>query len=61
MSGWAEDELKAFEEQFGTHKKIVRLGTGEAFKVPLRDIITKGVKEQELDKYPKWDESEVPQ
>jgi len=31
--------------------------TGEAFKVPTRDIIDQGVKEQGLDKYPKWEDA----
>jgi hypothetical protein len=40
--------------RYGEFKKIIRISTGEAFKVPVVDIIEKGVKEQELDQYPKW-------
>ncbi len=42
--------------QFGEFKKVVRMTTGEAFKVPTRDIIEKGVREQDLDQYPKWED-----
>lgn len=40
--------------QFGEFKMVVRASTGEAFKIPTRDIIEKGVREQELDQYPHW-------
>lgn len=40
--------------QFGEFKKVVRMTTGEAFKVPTRDIIEGGVREQDLDLYPRW-------
>ncbi|MBA7519919.1 hypothetical protein ES705_12007 [subsurface metagenome] len=40
--------------KYGEFKKVVRDSTGEAFKVPTRDIIEKGVQEQDLDQYPKW-------
>lgn len=39
----------------GEFKKVIRVTTGEAFKVPLRDILESGVREEELDKYPKWE------
>ncbi len=42
--------------QFGEFKKVVRMTTGEAFKVPTRDIIEKGILEQDLDQYPKWED-----
>ncbi len=51
-----EKLVELLESKFGKFKKIVRMTTGEAFKVPTRDIIEKGIKEQELDKYPKWEE-----
>ncbi len=51
------DELASrLVAQFGEFKKVVRMTTGEAFKVPTRDIIEKGIREQDLDQYPKWDE-----
>ncbi len=42
--------------QFGEFKKVVRSSTGEAFKVPTRDILEKGIREQDLDQYPKWEQ-----
>jgi hypothetical protein len=42
---------------YGEFKKIIRASTGEAFKVPTRDIIERGVREQELDQYPRWEAS----
>lgn len=34
--------------QFGEFKIVVRASTGESFKVPTRDIIEKGLREQDL-------------
>jgi len=51
-----EQIISRLIEQFGEFKKIVRMSTGEAFKVPTRDIIEKGIREQELDNYPKWED-----
>jgi len=42
--------------QSGEFKKVVRVTTGVAYKVPMRDIIEHGVREQELDRYPLWEE-----
>ena len=48
------DELvRRIIEKYGEFKIVVRASTGEAFKVPTRDIIEKGVREQDLDVYPK--------
>lgn len=49
-----EELVRRWEEKYGKFKKVVRMSTGEAFQVPLRDIIEKGVSERELGKYPKW-------
>lgn len=43
-------------EQFGEFKKVVRQSTGVAYKVPTRDIIEGGLKEEELDRYTLWEE-----
>ncbi len=40
----------------GEFKKVVRMRTGVAYKVPARDIIEKGIREQDLDRYPLWEE-----
>jgi hypothetical protein len=50
--------VESFIARFGEYKKVIRAGTGEAFRVPIRDIIEKGISEQTLDKYPKWKEEE---
>jgi len=42
----------------GEFKKVIRLSTGVAYKVPTRDIIEKGLREEELDRYPIWSEAE---
>ena len=31
------------------------LGTGEAFRVPTRDLVTLGLVEEQLDQYPLWE------
>ena len=41
---------------FGEFKKVVRQSTGIAYRVPTRDIIERGIWEQELDQYPRWEE-----
>ncbi len=42
--------------RFGEFKKVVRAPTGVAYKVPTRDILEKGIREQDLDRYPLWEE-----
>lgn len=34
--------------------KVVRASTGVAYKVPIKDTIEKGVREEDLDRYPLW-------
>ena len=48
--------LKDLEMQFGKYKKIVLTTTGKAYKVPLRDILTVGIKGVDLPKYPEWED-----
>jgi len=45
--------------RFGEFKKVVRARTGVAYKVPTRDILEKGVSEQNLDRYPRWEEEKA--
>ena len=42
--------------RFGEFKKVVQAHTGVAYKVPTRDILEKGIREQDLDQYPLWEE-----
>jgi len=46
------------ERRFGQYKKVVRMTTGVAYKVPTKDIIERGLKQQELDRYPVWPDGE---
>jgi len=52
-----EELVEALIAEFGEFKQVVRLSTGKAYRVPTRDIIERGLKEQELDNYPLWDET----
>lgn len=53
------DELvRRLVDQFGEFKKIVRASTGVAYKVPTMDIIERGIREQDLDRYPRWEEDD---
>ncbi len=35
---------------------VVRASTSVAYRVPTRDIIEKGIREQDLERYLKWEE-----
>lgn len=51
-----DEEVDRLVAEFGEFKEVVRMSTGEAFKVPTRDIIEKGIREQDLDQYPRWED-----
>jgi len=51
-----EELVRRMVARFGEFKKVVRMTTGVAYKVPTRDIIEPGVREQELDRYPLWED-----
>jgi len=53
-----EELVKRLIVEFGEFKKVVRQSTGVAYKVPTKDIIESGLKEQELDLYPRWEVQE---
>lgn len=47
------------EEEFGKYKKVVDMATGKAYRVPTREIIERGLKHSDLERYPEWrDEQE---
>jgi len=54
-----EDVLKTIIVNSDIHgdgkKRVERAETGELFLVPIEDILLIGLKEEELDKYPKED------
>ena len=47
-----EELVLRLELKFGTHKKVVNLETMKTHKVPVRDIIEKGLRQQDLKNYP---------
>ena len=49
-----QKKLKEMIKEFGEYKKVIDAKSGVAYKVPTKDIITKGLKQQDLDKYPIW-------
>lgn len=51
-----EELVRRLVAEFGEFKKVIRLSTGVAYKVPTRDIIEKGLMEEELARYPLWEE-----
>lgn len=51
-----EELVRRLIAQLGEFKKVVSESTGIAYRVPTRDIIEPGIKEQELDRYPLWEE-----
>ncbi len=42
--------------KFGEFKKVVCARTGVAYKVPTRDILEKGLREEGLNQYPIWED-----
>jgi len=51
-----QELVRRLISKFDEFQKVVRRSTGIAYKVPTIDIIEKGVREQELDRYPLWGE-----
>jgi len=53
-----EELVRRLIAEFGEFKKVVRQKTGVAYRVPTTDIIELGVKEVDLDQYPRWEEKD---
>lgn len=55
-SEWEKPENQQRLEEliglFGEYKKVVDQGTGVAYRVPTKDIITKGFRQEDLSQYP---------
>lgn len=49
------DEMVA---KFGEYKRIIDAETGKAYKVPIRDILERGLAWKDLIKYPEWAEKQ---
>lgn len=50
--------LVQIRREYGNYQKVVRISTGEAFKVPTALIYEQGIKEQELNRFPLWQEGD---
>ncbi len=53
-----EKAVDFIEGQFGVYKKVVDAVSGNIYRVPVRDIIELGLKQQDLKNYPAWMEEE---
>lgn len=51
-----EELVRRLVADSGEFKKVVRLSTGVAYKVPTRDIIEKRIRVENLGHYPIWEE-----
>ncbi len=51
-----QKKLKKIIKESGEYQKVVDGVSGVEYKVPTKDIITKGLKQQDLDKYPIWED-----
>lgn len=51
-----QEKLKKMIKEFGEYKKVIDGDSGVSYKVPTKDIITKGLNYQDLDKYPIWED-----
>ncbi|KKK76976.1 hypothetical protein LCGC14_2858230 [marine sediment metagenome] len=49
-----EKAVDIIEGQFGVYKKVVDAVSGNIYRVPVRDIIELGLKQQDLKNYPAW-------
>jgi len=49
--------IEALVKKFGEYKKVVDAETGKAYKVPVRDILEKGLRYKDLISYPLWEDS----
>ncbi len=47
-----EKLIHRFEERFGLFKRVIDEETQIAYRVPIRDIIEKGLRQQDLKHYP---------
>jgi len=53
-----QELIRQLIAEFGQFQKLVRASTGLAYKVATRDIIEQGVREQDLDQYPLWEQTD---
>lgn len=53
-----EELVLRLELKFGTHKRVIDAETMKAHKVPIRDIIESGLRQQDLKHYPDFVQEE---
>lgn len=53
-----EAYVQQAETEFGKYKKVVDETTGAAHRVPTRHLIEKGLRQQDLPRYPLWVDAE---
>ncbi len=51
-----QKKLEELIRIYGPFKRVVDQETGVSYKIPTRDIITKGLTYEDLKQYPVWDE-----
>jgi len=49
-----EKLIEKMVQEFGEYKKVVDVETGKTYKVPIRDILEKGLRHKDLINYPLW-------
>lgn len=54
-----QELVKRLIAEFGGLRRVVRQSTGAAYRVPTKDIIESGLREQDLDGYPLWEASDA--
>lgn len=50
-----EEYIQQMEIKFGFYKKVTDEETGVSYKVSIREIIEKGLKQKDLSNYPEWE------
>ncbi len=53
-----EEYILRLEKRFGVYKKVVDVETGKTHKVPTRDILERGLRQQDLKHYPEFVQEE---
>jgi len=54
--GCHEALLAKMVAEFGEFKRVISKRTGKSYRVPTRDILDPGIREQNLAQYPIWQE-----
>mgnify|MGYP000185601140 CR=1 FL=1 len=52
-----EELVNRLTQIFGKYKKIIDAETGRVYKVPIKDILDRGLRYKDLINYPLWEEA----